>query len=235
SLISAVSETISSLYVLVTVREVTANWTVYLGAAALGCISVVLAAFVPARAAAVMSPSASLHPEVESEKHDTISRFWLATGAVTLAVAGACSVLALQTGPAWLSFVAAFFCMASASGLAPFVVSNLVGLIRFALRFRLEPDIAALNLRRSLARNSVTIAALASAVAMTVGVGIMIFSFRQTVVAWIDQVLVADLFVTPASNEIAGPTSFLPREVTFFFESHPAVKALDTFREIELR
>jgi len=62
----------------------------------------------------------------------------------------------------------------------------------------------------------------------------MIFSFRQTVVAWIDQVLVADLFVTPASNEIAGPTSFLPREVTFFFESHPAVKALDTFREIEL-
>jgi len=234
SLISAVSETISSLYVLVTVREVTANWTVYLGAAALGCISVVLAAFVPARAAAVMSPIAALHPEVESEKHDTISRFWLATGAVTLAAAGACSVLALQTGPAWLSFVAAFFCLASASGLAPFVVSNLVGLIRFALRFRLEPDIAALNLRRSLARNSVTIAALASAVAMTVGVGIMIFSFRQTVVAWIDQVLVADLFVTPASNEIAGPTSFLPREVTFFFESHPAVKALDTFREIEL-
>ena len=69
---------------------------------------------------------------------------------------------------------------------------------------------------------------------MTVGVGVMIFSFRQTVVAWIDQVLIADLFVTPASNEIAGPTSFLSSEVTSFFESHPAVKAVDTFREIEL-
>ncbi|PYJ42170.1 MAG: hypothetical protein DME86_06220 [Verrucomicrobia bacterium] len=234
SLISAVSETISSLYVLISVRDVTTTWTTYAGAAVLGCISVILAAFMPARAAARMSPIAALHPEVESEKYNGISRFWLAAAAVVLAAAGICSFLALRTGPPWLSFVAAFFCLAGASGLAPFVVSKLVGLIQLAPRIRLEAQIAALNLRRSLARNSVTIAALASAVGMTVGVGVMIFSFRQTVVTWIDRVLIADLFVAPASNEIAGPTSFLPPAVASFFESHPAVKAVDTFREIEL-
>src|SRR5207237_6999459 len=69
---------------------------------------------------------------------------------------------------------------------------------------------------------------------MTVGVSVMIFSFRQTVNAWVGQILIADLFVAPASNEIAGPTSFLPSEITSFFESYPAVKAVDSFREIEL-
>ena len=234
SLIGVVSETISSLYVLISIRDVTTPWATYLGAAALGCTSVVLAAVVPARAAALIPPVAALHPEIESERHDRISRFWLAAAAVALAAAGICSFMALRTGPAWLGFIAAFFCLISASGVAPFVVSKLLQSIRGVLRLRLEANIAAVNLRRSLARNSVTIAALASAVAMTVGVGVMIFSFRQTVVAWIDQVLIADLFVTPASNEIAGPTSFLSSEVTSFFESHPAVKAVDTFREIEL-
>ena len=234
SLIGAVSETVSSLYVLISVRDVTTAWTTYAGAAGLGCIAVVLAAFVPARAAALMAPIAALHPEMESERHESISRFWLAVALLASAAAAICSVLALRTGPAWLGFLAASFCLASASGLAPFVVTKLVGLIQLAPRLRLEADIAALNLRRSLARNSVTIAALASAVAMTVGIGVMIFSFRQTVLAWIDQVLIADLFVTPASNEIGGPTSFLAPEVTSFFESHPAVKAVDTFREIEL-
>jgi len=234
SLIGAVSETISSLYVLVSVHDVEINWASYIGAAALGFISVLLAAFVPARAAARMSPVIALHPEVVTERDDTISRFWLAAAGISLAAAGVCSVLALRTGPAWLSFVAAFFCLAGASGFAPFSVSTLLGSIRFALRHHLESEIAILNLRRSLARNSVTIAALASAVAMTVGVSVMIFSFRQTVNAWVGQILIADLFVAPASNEIAGPTSFLPPEITSFFESYPAVKAVDSFREIEL-
>src|SRR6267143_1556122 len=234
SLIGTVSETISSLYVLVSVHDVEINWIGYIGAAALGSISVLLAAFVPARAAALMSPVTALHPEVVSERDDTVSRLWLAAAGIVLVAAGICSVLALRTGPAWLSFVAAFFCLAGTSGFAPFAVSTLLGSLRSALRHQLESEIAILNLRRSLARNSVTIAALASAVAMTVGVSVMIFSFRQTVKTWVGQILIADLFVAPASNEIAGPTSFLPPEVTSFFESHAAVKAVDSFREIEL-
>ena len=234
SLIGAVSETISSLYVLVSVHHVATNWASYVGAAALGCVSALVAALGPARMAALMSPVAALHPEIASEKDDTISWFWLTLAGAAVAAAAICSVFAVRTGPAWLGFLAALFCLGSASGLAPFVVTGLLRAIRFALRGRLAAEIAALNLRRSLGRNSVTIAALASAVAMAVGVGVMIFSFRQTVNRWVDQILVADLFVTPASNEIAGPSSFLPGDVIGFFRSHPAVAAVDTFREIEL-
>src|SRR5207248_11780629 len=91
-------------------------------------------------------------------------------------------------------------------------------------------ELSSLNLQRAVARNAVTIAALASAIAMTIGVSIMIYSFRQTVNGWINSTLVADLFVTPSSNEIAGPSSFLSPEVVSFFEAHPSVLAVDTFR-----
>ena len=69
---------------------------------------------------------------------------------------------------------------------------------------------------------------------MTVGVSVMVFSFRQTVATWINQTLIADLFVAPASNEIVGPSSFIPPAAVQFLANHPAVEAVDTFREMEL-
>ena len=83
-------------------------------------------------------------------------------------------------------------------------------------------------------RNSVTIAALAAAVAMTIGVTVMVFSFRKTVEAWVNGTLVADLFVAPASNEVTGATSFMPQEAIQFFERQPDIASVDTFRQIEL-
>ena len=59
---------------------------------------------------------------------------------------------------------------------------------------------------------------------MTVGVAVMIFSFRQTVAAWIDQTLIADLFIAPASNEIAGPTSLFRLMRFAFWKMIPALK-----------
>jgi putative ABC transport system permease protein len=97
-----------------------------------------------------------------------------------------------------------------------------------------EPRLAAQNLGRALLRNSITIASLAAAVAMTVGVAVMVFSFRQTVGSWIDQTLIADLFIGPAANEIAGPTSFMPADALSFLEKDPAVAAVDTFRSVHL-
>jgi len=96
------------------------------------------------------------------------------------------------------------------------------------------PRLAAQNLGRTLLRNSVTIASLAAAVAMTVGVAVMVFSFRQTVGDWINQTLIADLFIGPAANEIAGPTSFVPSAAIDYLEKNPAVEEVDTYRGVEL-
>ena len=155
--------------------------------------------------------------------------FW--RGAFRLLLAVVFSSLALRTGPAWLGFGAAFFVLAGFSLLAPELIS------RFARAWKwraVEPRLAAQNLGRSLLRNSITIASLAAAVAMTVGVAVMVFSFRQTVGSWIEQTLIADLFIGPAANEIAGPHSFMPPETLQFLEKNPAVETIDTFRALEL-
>ena len=61
---------------------------------------------------------------------------------------------------------------------------------------------------------------------MTVGVSVMVFSFRQTVETWINDTLIADLFIAPASNEIVGASSFIPPAAVQFLASHPAVETV---------
>ena len=61
----------------------------------------------------------------------------------------------------------------------------------------------------------------------------MVFSFRKTVEAWINDSLIADLFIAPASNEV-GAGSFMPPDALHFLADHPAVANADTFREVHL-
>lgn len=237
----AVSSTISSLYVLVNVRELTVHpgtialaWTIGIG-------SVLASAWFPAQVAVKQEPVATLHGGKRLERSIRPSLVWLIGGLLCLLAAVILSWLALSTGPRWLSFGAAFFVLAGFSFLVPRVMFHFSAVLgKLFRRFRgnrrkpkIETELAAGNLTRALLRNSVTVAALAVAVAMTVGVSVMIFSFRKTVEIWINETLLADLFITPGGNDIGG-NSFFPTDVFEFLASHPAVDAADTFREVEV-
>ncbi len=56
------------------------------------------------------------------------------------------------------------------------------------------------GLLSELSRTSVPVAALVVAVASTVGVGVMVDSFRVTVVSWLESQLQADIYVQPPSS-----------------------------------
>jgi putative ABC transport system permease protein len=241
-LVGTVAETISSLYVLVHVREATLQpWTFAL-AWIIGLGSVVASAWFPAQAAAKEDPVEALHGGVRLERSVRPSQAWLICGVLSIFLAASFSFLALSTGPRWLSFGAAFLVLTGFSFLVPRVMlllSRGLGKLLRHLRphrrkARIETELAAANLSRALLRNSVTVAALALAVAMTVGVSVMVFSFRKTVEAWINDTLIADLFITPASNEVAGADSFVPPSALQFLAGHPAVETIDTFREMGL-
>jgi putative ABC transport system permease protein len=241
-LVGAVSSTISSLYVLLSVREiVVAPWMI-VAAVVLGVGSVVSAAWLPANAAATMDPVRALSPGAFVEQSLRPSRWWILAGGASLVAAAVLSWSALASGPPWLGFGAAFFVLAGFSALVPgltfgfgrgaFTVFS--AMRRHVSRPFVEQTLAATNIGRSLHRNAVTIAALAAAVAMTVAVGVMVFSFRQTVGAWVDQTLVADLFIAPAANEIVGPSSFIPPAAVDLLRSNSNVAAVDTVREIDI-
>ncbi len=231
ALVGTVTDTISSLYILLSVRQIAVAPWIWISAFGLGAASVLLAAWLPAEQAATSDPVQALHHGERLERSVHLSRGWFLGGLTALLVSVFLSLLALNHAPPWISFGAAFFVLAGFSLLTPETIS------RFSrgLRWRTaERRLAAQNLARALLRNSITIAALAAAVAMSVGVAVMIFSFRQTVTDWINQTLVADLFIGPAANEVAGPTSFMPPEAIRFLENNPAVEAVDTFRHFEV-
>ena len=69
---------------------------------------------------------------------------------------------------------------------------------------------------------------------MMVGLMVMIHSFRQSVDAWINRGIVADLFIAPASNETIGLSAFVPPAAIAWLRARPEVSGVDTFREMSV-
>jgi putative ABC transport system permease protein len=97
-----------------------------------------------------------------------------------------------------------------------------------------EALLASRSLVASLGRTSVLVGALATAVAMMTSVGIMVGSFRQTVVNWMDDQLPADLYLRPAGEPAADRHPTISMELTEQIASLPGVSAVDRLRAYEI-
>jgi putative ABC transport system permease protein len=100
--------------------------------------------------------------------------------------------------------------------------------------FGVEALLAARSLAGSLRRTSVLVAALATAVAMMVSVGIMVGSFRQTVVSWMNDQLPADFYLRPAGDPGADRHPTISLELTEKIAALPGVAAVDRLRAYEI-
>jgi putative ABC transport system permease protein len=104
----------------------------------------------------------------------------------------------------------------------------------FSRLLGVETLLASRSLAGSLRRTSVLVSALCTAVAMMTAVGIMVGSFRQTVVLWMASELPADLYLRPAGNPATDrhPTISL----AFFNElaKLPGVRAIQRLRAYEI-
>ena len=252
-----IARVVSTLYSLVSVDRFYLTPLLVGSAFFFGLGSVLAAAWLPAREGSRADPIAALSlglGTTMSKSRLHLSR-WLLAGVLALALAVACSVVALTTGPAWLGFGSAFFVLLGFAFTAPTVTvagARSIGFMAQQTETRLERcetrdvgqarsllaaptaliRLSAQNLARSLHRNAVIIAALMAAIAMTVGISVMIHAFRRTVEVWIDRAIVADIFMTPSANETLGNGAFFPPEVIAALRREPSVRAVDTVREI---
>jgi len=69
-----------------------------------------------------------------------------------------------------------------------------------AAAFGTQGKMAARSIPASISRTGVAAAALVVAVSTTVGIGIMVDSFRRTVSDWLDQSLRSDIYVSSAED-----------------------------------
>jgi putative ABC transport system permease protein len=88
---------------------------------------------------------------------------------------------------------------------------------------------------RSLSRTTVASAALMIAVAVIVGVSIMIGSFRQTVSQWLNNTLQADIYVSPPALTASRIQGTLPQEAVDTVETWPGVDWMVTAWHSEIQ
>lgn len=227
-----VSQSVSSLYELVRVENMSLTDRQMLGAIAIGMTAALVAAWLPASEAAHCDPARILHPGAGIEVFSPLRKRGLVVAILLIGAAFGLCVYSLEGGSKYLGFAAAGAIIAGFSLLVPWLALAVAFCSRnFGVIFRLAANYFA----RSLHRNTLTIAALAAAIAMTISVTVMIHSFRASVQRWIEHTLTADLYIAPAVNEIAGSQAVLPDEAQSWAEGQPDVLEVGTFRELPIR
>lgn len=227
SVLSApVAQTVRNLYILTSIEGLALSPGQIAEALAVGLVTAIVAAWLPADEAARMPPAAALRPDVTATtRQPRPSRRWTITGLALLAAAALFGAITLRFHLPALGFLSAFAVLAGFSLLASRLIYAATSALRRAPR---HLRLAAANLAQSRHRNAVTVAALAAAIAMTVSVSVMIHSFRASVNDWIDATLQDDLFIGLAANEAGPAASALPAAVVPWLRQQPGVAHLAT-------
>jgi len=230
-LIGAVSQTITSLYILASIQNLFISPWAVVGAMVLCLGAVMLAAWFPAREAAMLSPVEALSIGHLEEQSARSTGRWLAIGAGLLVLAALVAKISLTSGPAWLSFGAALFTLL---GFAFFVPTLSVLFSKWIKPRSILAKIAFRHFAQSLHRTSMAIASLVVALAMVVGISTMIFSFRTTVEEWLDRSVQSDLAIGPATNLLIGNREMIRPEVEQIVAATPHV-TYDSYRELRVQ
>jgi putative ABC transport system permease protein len=94
--------------------------------------------------------------------------------------------------------------------------------------------LAARGVTAALSRTAPAVAALVVAVAVTVGLGVMIQSFRSTLVRWLDHTLQADIYVSAPSPVASRAEGTLDPALVDRLAGAPVVDGVSTARGVEL-
>jgi len=124
-----------------------------------------------------------------------------------------------------LSFGGLFSIVAGYALLAPGATTVLVRGVQpvLAAAFGTQGKMAARSIPASISRTGVAAAALVVAVSTTVGIGIMIDSFRRTVSDWLDQSLRSDIYVSSTEDRRGPERTPLPPDLIEGVSSAPGV------------
>ncbi len=168
----------------------------------LGILLSLLSAALPAWRAALSKPITLQHAAAEgSEWRNFIP--WLALLGLVLMAAGWGLLKpdygSLATGFVALTVIVFGFCLLVPLCLAGFLTLALVlgrAWLGLPAVMALRSSLSALN------RTGLAVAALCVAISVTVGVGVMVGSFRGTVILWLEESLPGDIQLTAATGEI---------------------------------
>ncbi|MDR3576234.1 MAG: FtsX-like permease family protein [Anaerolineaceae bacterium] len=232
--VGMVSQTINDLYFTTTVQAAGIPISSLVRGGVAGMLATLFTAALPAWEASTIPPQAALSRS-GLEKKTRRNVLWMALGGFGLIVLGGTlflvpldtilfgfsGTLAVVVGFALLAAITMVFLL---RGLAPFLVKIFGFLGRMAPR----------SLINALSRTSVAVAALMVAVAVTIGVSLMIDSFRYTVDLWLKQTLQGDVYITAPSFTANRSTVLIDPKVVQAVQKWPGLTRVDLQRSTNL-
>ena len=226
--VALVTQTINDLYFSVTVRGVDIDWQSMVKGMVLGAGAAVIAAALPAAEAANV-PAVTVLSRSDLEMR--IRKLLPAITGIGIAMVfiGAALLLVVQSNVTF-SFVGIFVALFGATFGVPVLTILFMRLSNAVFgRWVLLGRMAARTVTQALSRTSVAIAALMVAVSVTIGVTVMIESFRSTVVNWLDQTLIADIYV---SLPLQGASNFGSMDASLVdkVKNIPGISAIELVR-----
>jgi putative ABC transport system permease protein len=194
-LLVLVSQSINDLYFRVSVTEVAISLLSITKGMAAGLGATLLAAFVPAMEAASYQPRLALTRSVIEHRAGKL----LPLIAIAGISAGLLAILLLQvSGNNLVAGLAAVFMLILGFALCIPIAVRMITTVMEPLAARLGGTTARLavsGIGSNLSRTGVAIVALAVAVSATIGVSVMVDSFRGSVSAWLDRTLQSDIYI----------------------------------------
>lgn len=230
--VQLVGNTVQALYVSSQPAPIEFSASGIVTALAIGIGVSVLAALAPALEAARVSPVEAMARGREEFIARVRSRRTIWFAVVLFTAAAICSQMPPVNRQPIFAYIAAILLVGATALVIPNTVSILAGLTSGAVAklFGVEALLALRGLRASIGRTSVMTAALATAIAMTASVGIMVGSFRKTVWLWMDNQLKADFYLRPAGSAAADRHPTMSASIADAIEHLPGVAAVDRFR-----
>ncbi len=232
--VAAVQQTVSALYFSAQGAQVVLSPETVIRGYAAGVIASTAAAALPAVGAARIPPSAVMRAQRGYEFRDRVPVSAAAIGTVlvllTLLAAALPPVGAIPIG----GYLAGACAICGAALLMPAFVIATVRVLRAAgVRGATWTPVLAFT-AAAPRRIATATAALATALGLALAIGILVTSFRDTVIAWTDRVLPADLYLSaPGPPDAQARGYFTPRTVAAI-ERVPGVAGVDLLRTVQL-
>lgn len=225
-----VTQTVNDLYFTTTVQSVGIASQSLVKGSLLGLLATMATAALPAWEAASVPPRAALiRSGLEAKAHRSVGK--AAAGGLACGAAGIL-LFTIPSSNVVLGFTGTLLVVVGFALLAAAVLVLLMRLVVpltgqiFGWIGRMAPR----NLVHSLSRTAVAVAALMVAVAVIIGVGLMIDSFRYTVVIWLRQTLQADIYISVPAYNATKAVAVINPQVIHAVQNWPGVARVDTLR-----
>lgn len=228
--LQSVSATLTNIYVAEGLDRLTLPGSVIALGAAVGLLGALGGALLPAWDLARRDPLRLLAPFALHEgAAGKAGR--LALGAGAAALIGSVWFFTLGRDQRLGGFIYGFVMMLALPPLVPLVVRTVCNRARPA---RFGPALSLRNLLARLQTTSFAVAALAITVSMMFGITILVGSFRQTLVTWLDVTIQADIYLSSESWQRTGNDAFLDRELLDRLAAWPGVVSLEEQRRLRV-